>query len=195
MNQIFTDILNQGRMNMHGPGFKSREWFRAKATEVSRINATQLINNHSTLQRSKAQIGSMYLFSYDAKHKDTLPYYDRFPLVFPFALHDDGFTGINLHYLPHILRARLMDALYTLISNQNFDDKTRLRLTYNVLQSSSKYKYFQPCVKRYLFSQLRTRFLLIPANEWDIALFLPLERFTVNKNVVYRNTNAIVRKI
>jgi hypothetical protein len=192
---VFTDILNQGRQNFMRAGFAdSRDWFREKAREVSNVNLTRLINSNPAMQRAAVAPGYMYLFSYDPKFKDDLPYYDRYPLVFPFTMHPDGFTGINMHYLPHLLRARLMDALYNLASNQNFDDRTKLRMSYDILNSASRYKYFKPCIKRYLYTQLRTRFLLIPSNEWDIALFLPLERFTVNKASVYRDSNATVRR-
>lgn len=195
MAQIFADILNQGRQSFMRPGFAdSRDWFRDKAKEVSNVNLTRLINGNTQQQRSTIQPGFMYLFSYDPKYKDDLPYYDRYPLVFPFTVDGDGFTGINMHYLPHILRARLMDSLYNLVSNQNFDEKTKLRMSYDILNSASRYKYFKPCVKRYLYSHLRTRFLLIPSNEWDIALFLPLERFTTNKSIVFRDSNATVRR-
>ena len=128
------------------------------------------------------------MFGYDAKMKDELPFYDRFPVVFPFSRDADSFTGINLHYLPHIYRARLMDALYMIVSDQKFNDKTRLRLSYQLLSSSSKYKYFEPCVKKYLYNHVKTKFLQVPSNEWDIALFLPLERFTVSKNVVFKDS-------
>jgi len=177
------------------PGFgDSRDWFREKAREVANVNATRLINANAQNQRARVLPGFMYLFSYDPKTKEDLPYYDRFPLVFPFTIHPDGFTGINMHYLPHLLRARLMDALYNLASNGNFDEKTKLRMSYDILNAASRYKYFKPCIKRYLYSQLRTRFLLIPSNEWDIALFLPLERFTTNKSIVFRDSTATIRR-
>ncbi|CAB5221146.1 DNA end protector protein [uncultured Caudovirales phage] len=192
---LFTDILEQGRTSFVRPGFlDSRDWFREKAREVARINEKSLVTNNRELQRSRPVPGYMYLFSYDAKHKDTLPYFDRFPLVFPFSVDSDGFLGMNMHYIPHLLRARLMDALYDLSSNQKFDEKTKLRMSYDMLNASSKYKYFKPCVKRYLFSQLQTRFLLVPSNEWDIALFLPLERFTVNKKQAYNDSQQKIRR-
>jgi len=34
-----------------------------------------------------------------------------------------------------------------------------------------------PCIKRYLFSQIQSRFLEITADEWDIAALLPMESF------------------
>jgi hypothetical protein len=45
------------------------------------------------------------------------------------------------------------------------------------LQSASKYKYFKPCVKRYLWNHVRSKFVTIPPEEWDLVLMLPLERF------------------
>ena len=192
---VFADILEQGRQSFQKPGFTdSRDWYREKAREVRNINTTKLINSNPEYRTGRIMPGFMYMFAYDAKHKDTLPYYDKFPLIFPFQADSEGFTGINLHYLPHLLRARLMDALYNLVSNGKFDDKTRLRMSYDILNSSSKYKYFKPCVKRYLFSQMQTKFLMIPSSEWDIALFLPLERFTVNKAVVYKDSTNLVKR-
>jgi hypothetical protein len=191
---VFTNILKAGRTTMHQPGFvDSRDWFRQKASEVRTVNVQKIINSSPEQQRTNILPGMMYLYNYDPKHKDTLPFYDRFPLIFPFSMQSDHFMGINLHYLPLMYRARLMDALYSITSDQKFNEKTRLRLSYDLLNSSAKYKYFEPCVKKYLKSHVRSRFLLIPSNEWDIALFLPLERFNVNKSVVYQNTMHSLR--
>ena len=73
-----------------------------------------------------------------------------------------------------------MDNLYHLRTNELMNETTRLRLFsngYNMLKSSTKYKYFRPCIKRYLFEQVRSRFMEVPPEEWEYALFLPLERF------------------
>lgn len=192
---VFTDLVNKGRKTMQSPGLvDSRDWFREKAQLVRQVNTNTLINAHKEYNRNMVLPGFMYCFSYDAKYKDVLPYYDRFPLIFPFKDDGDSFLGMNMHYLPLMYRARLMDALYNVASNQKFDDKTRLRISYNLLNSSAKYKYFEPCVKRYLKSHVKSRFLLIPSNEWDIALFLPMERFTVNKNKVFQDSMNMIRK-
>lgn len=135
----------------------------------------------------------MYLFAYDPKHKDSLPYYDRFPLVFPFDRNSNGFTGINLHYLPIQLRAKLMDNLYELVSDDNYDANTRLRLSYNILHSLSKVKYFKPCVKHYLNSQVDSRFILIEPSEWQSALFLPLQQFKKARvSEVYKDSRKTI---
>mgnify|MGYP000208516384 FL=1 len=70
-----------------------------------------------------------------------------------------------------------MDSLYDLRSNDRYDEKTKLKLSYDVLNSASRFKYFKPCVKHYLTGQLKSRFLYVYPSEYDIALFLPLERF------------------
>lgn len=73
-----------------------------------------------------------------------------------------------------------MDNLYSLVNNEEADQTTRLQLGnngYNILNKSAKYRYFKPCIKRYLYENVRSRYMEIPADEWEIALFLPLERF------------------
>lgn len=185
---IFTDIMNQGRTAANKPGFDTVDWFRKKAQATMGINTSRLVAGNKDYQTTRILPGFLYMFGYDAKMKDVLPFYDKFPVVFPFSRDADSFTGINLHYLPYAYRAKLMDSLYQIVTDQKFNEKTRLNLSYRLLASSSRYKYFEPCVKKYLYSHVQTKFLQVPSNEWDIALFLPLERFTVSKGKVYKDT-------
>lgn len=126
----------------------------------------------------RVDIGKMYFFVYDPKMKKELPYYDRFPLIFPFKELSDGFMGINLHYLPPRLRAKLMDALYGLVNNKKYDETTRLNLSYRILNGAARYRFFKPTVKRYLLEKVRSRFIEVNAEQWDMALFLPVEQFS-----------------
>jgi hypothetical protein len=176
---LFDEILTQGVRAGQIPAreAKAREWYRGAAQDFRKVNESELMRGDKSRLTSQPQLGSMYMFYYDAKHKETLPYWDRFPLVFPFKKVDGGFLGINLHYLPHTFRAQLMDALYDITSNSRYDETTKLKLSYDVLSSASRFKYFKPCVKHYLTGQMKSRFLYIYPSEWDIALFLPLERF------------------
>ena len=176
---IFDNILTQGVRAGQIPArtTDARNWFR-KTAEQTNVAPSTLIKRNRGKQVGRTTIGSMYLFNYDPKHKKTLPYYDRFPLIFMIEDYNDGFLGINLHYLPPQLRARLMDALYGNVTNQKYDENTRLRISYNILKSAAKYKWFKPCVKRYLTSNMKSRPILIDPVEWDIALFLPTQRFS-----------------
>ena len=202
MAQIFSDILAKGvrRGEIPARTQTAREWYRNQAKRSgSGINATGVIEaskpkNSTATLTSEGQIGQMMLFEYDPKHKDTLPYYDRFPLIFPINIAKGGFLGMNMHYLPPRLRAQLMDALYDTANNERYDEKTRLEISYRILSQSSKYRLFKPTVKRYLTKHVRSRFVRINASEWDIALFLPLQSFqkgSVQK--VYADSRKIIR--
>jgi len=196
---IFTKILEQGEANLGKlkPGSPDvRDWFRDKAREVRSVRVESLVNKNPDHTKNSVRPGFMYLFQYDPKYKEELPYYDRFPLIFPFEDQGDSFLAMNLHYLPHVYRARLLDNLYELLNNSKYNETTKIRASYALLNSASRYKYFKPCVKRYLHSHVRSRFLQIPANEWDIAMFLPLERFAKkSKNYVYKESKDIINGV
>jgi hypothetical protein len=133
----------------------------------------------------------MFLFQYDAKHKETLPYWDKFPLVFPFSYESDGFMGLNLHYLPHAMRASLMSNLMERTSPNRHQD---LKLSYQILNAYSSLRYFKPCVKRYLYSHVKSQFLYITPEEWPIAIFLPLQRFQkASDGKVYADSRKMLR--
>jgi len=171
----FLKLTNQPDSNARTD--KARQWFKDQAQRVKTVDTQKLLAKGRENARSTVVTGQMYLFAYDPKHKNTLPYYDRYPLIFPIKKVPGGILGINMHYLPMPLRAKLMDNLYDLINNDAFDDTTRLKLSYNLLNSAAKFRYFKPCIKHYLNNQIDSRFIYIPPEEWEIALFLPLHRF------------------
>lgn len=71
-----------------------------------------------------------------------------------------------------------MDALYTRLSDKNYNFNTKLRISYNILNSATKYRWFRPCVKRYLYSKIvGGRMLRIAPKEWELTAFLPLAKF------------------
>lgn len=169
----------------------SVKWFRNEARHT-KIEAEQLFREPGRLTTRPA-LGQMQLFMYDPKHKKELPYYDLFPLIFCIAHHDDGFLGINFHYLPLPYRAALMDALYDNMTNTKINDNTRMAINYELLKSASKYRYYQVCIKKYLYKHLRSRMIVIPATRWDFALFLPIEGFQKkSKTAVWRDSKRIL---
>ena len=88
-----------------------------------------------------------------------------------------------------------MDALYDLVNNEKYDDDTRLRkLTYQRLNSAARFRFYRPCIKKYLNSQVRSRFFEVHPTEWDIALFLRTERFEKKaKRSVWAESRKMVR--
>lgn len=196
MAYLFQQIVKEGKDKGLKPGrVRTREWFRDKAKMVNKVNNQKLMREGILTSRINASsIGSMYMFFYDAKLKDKLPYWDRFPLVFPMGLYPDGFLGCNMHYLPPVMRAKLMDAFYTLRTDNNYDESTRIAMSYEILKASSRFSFFKPTIKRYLADHYKSRFLWIPPQEWDIALMLPTQRFQGKTKQVWRDSRARVKR-
>jgi len=153
----------------------SREWLRAKVKDL-KPTSSALMNDRNRLKNT-SMIGRMYFYFYDPKTKDSMPYYDRFPLVIPIERYNDGFLGLNLHYIHPKHRMILLDKLSDTASNDTYDDKTKLKINYRYLAAASKIFEATPCIKRYLFTQIESRFLEVSADEWDIAAMLPVESF------------------
>lgn len=195
MATTFDEILLRGVRGGQIPARtqQARDWFRNQA-KTTRVQPETVVRQERARYKNRVTIGKMYLFNYDPKHKKTLPYFDRYPLIFPVEKAGDGFYGINLHYLPYVLRAKLMDALYQLSSDDKYDEKTRLKIGYNILKGASRYKAFSPTYKRYLTNHVRSRFIEISSSEWDIALFLPLERFEkASKREVWADSRRMAK--
>ena len=153
----------------------SRAWLRAKVKDL-KPTSSGLMRDKDRLKNT-SMIGRMYFYFYDPKTKDTMPYYDRFPLVIPIERYNDGFLGLNLHYIHPKHRMILLDKLSDTISNDTYDEKTKLKINYRYLAAASRIFEANPCIKRYLFTQIESRFLEITADEWDIAAMLPVETF------------------
>jgi len=196
MAQVFTDLLTQGIRQGKIPAREqeARNWYREKAKDYGRVSERSMFRQDGDNRLvSRPVNGSMYMFSYFAKHRETLPYFDQFPLIFPYKRVPGGFMGINLHYLPHTLRAQLMDALYDVANNKKYDETTKLKFNYKVLDGAAKYKAFKPCIKHYLNSQVKSRFIYVYPSEWDLALFLPTENFTgASKRKVWADSRKMI---
>lgn len=172
---------------------ESRAWFMNKAKNLN-VSRSKLMKEDPIELRSRPAVGKMYMYFYDPKHKETLPYYDRFPLIVMVGPAPKGFMGLNLHYLPLATRAKFLDALLDTINNERYDESTRFRLSYEMLKRASKLKAFRPCLKRYLSSHVRSRLAMVPAPEWEIATFLPTADFEkASSSQVYRDSRRKMR--
>jgi len=154
---------------------ESQKWFRNKLKNIGQINRQKLLRDSALERVSRPRMGDMYMFFYDPKHKETLPYYDTFPLIIMVERAPGGFYGLNMHYLPPVLRAKLFDGLTK--SDERYDENTRFRARYRLLQSVRKLRYFKPCFKHYLTRHVEGRISKVEAPEWEIALFMPTQRF------------------
>lgn len=164
------------RQNLATNSKKAREWIKNKVKDLSGLRSSTLMRDNKRKQ-STFDLGGMYFFVYNPKLRNDLSFYDLFPLVIPIEMYSDGFLGLNLHYLAPIPRAKLLDTLSNFASNNKYDEKTRIAVSYQTLKGLSSTDAFRPCLKRYLSNHIRSQFLRINANEWNIAIFLPVESF------------------
>lgn len=192
---FFTDLAAKAfRAGVTPRTDQSRQWFRDEVRSLRNINRRKLLKDPALEPRNRARIGSMYMYFYDPKHRETLPYYDVFPLTIMVEPVPGGFYGLNLHYLPLALRAKLFDTLVDLTNNKKYDETTRFKLRYELLKSSSKLRYFKPCFKHYLYSQIEGRVAMVESTAWEMALFLPTEQFRkARKTAVWKDSRQALR--
>tara|TARA_A100001035_G_scaffold253608_1_gene226893 strand:+ start:26202 stop:26792 length:591 start_codon:yes stop_codon:yes gene_type:complete len=196
MSNLFRNIgYDAFRAGINPRTRQSRDWFRKKVQNLRNINRTELLQSDELklVNKSNPLIGSMNMFFYDPKHKETLPFYDRFPLIIIIGPAKGGFMGLNLHYLPPILRAKFLDELLNITNNNKYDETTRFQISYKMLQATTKMRYFKPCIKHYLFSQVKSRLARVHAPEWEIATFLPTADFAkASATSVYRESRKAI---
>ena len=173
-------------------GAKARaagDWFREKVRQAGASARMKAVTPNQLLRRQPDDnilLGKMFFYKYDPKFAKKLPYWDMYPLVFPFEKAPGGFYGLNLHYIPPRDRAVLMDNLNQYASNNKYDQTTRLELSYRLLKI---YGRAVPCVKRYLGDRIVSQTVRIDADEWEIAIFLPVERFQkASKGEVWKDS-------
>lgn len=197
MASKFEDVLrNAQRKGITDQYSKdSIDWFRKNVRKSAMSPGRLLREERDNLVGAWTNlgIGRIYFAYYQPKHRDTLPYYDKFPILIPFERYSNGFLSLNLHYLPPILRAKLLDGLYDTLNNKRFDEKTKMKISYGILKGASNTKHFKPCVKRYLGSHFRSKFIRVPQESWTTAVFLPVESFEkAGKQKVWADSRKMV---
>ena len=70
---IFSDILKKGSNRGFAAGKTDAaiKWYRTAAKSFTSVSRDRLLREKSQI-RTSVEPGSMYMFAYDAKHKDTL---------------------------------------------------------------------------------------------------------------------------
>lgn len=181
--------------NLDAKSEESIAWLRNVVRNVANINKYGTVASPTKIMKSDAAklkpanqivIGQLLFYFYDPKYKVELPFYDNFPLVFPFAMREDGkgFFGINLHYLHPAQRMKLLSAL--LEYKKGHGMRGRLDWDYSVLKAIATHEETRHCVKNYLFSQFKSPLFQVLPADWPIATMLPVERFQkVSKQQVW----------
>ena len=196
MESKLTQLANARPSDMQIGSKKSLEWLSQKIAELRNTsNIPAGMSRERFRQVDSFRLGKLYCFYYDPKGKESLPYYDRFPMVLAIEKYNDGFLGLNLHYLPFNYRMAFLGKLLKFAVQGEPGEIDRLRVTYDILVASKRLKEFRPCIKRYLSGHIQSKILAIQPNEWDIAAFLPLQQFRGAKSQeVWQESLEEIRK-
>lgn len=185
MSTIFEELENLKPEAVGTHTQLALEWFRTNIRRIFDRRMNEKVYLDGTKVGGEIVEGNMYMMFYNAKHKRTLPWYDRFPLVIPFDKRSiqDGFYGINLHYIPPMARQDLLEEMYKYGTEDGVD------INYEYFRSVSRLRPALPCIKRYLYSRIKRPPMQVQKEYWDVAAMLPTADFKgVNTNTVYAHS-------
>lgn len=193
-----TDILAQVRNN---PAFNAKNswaWFQWHVRFLANkqgMKKTDMFHQTGVTVSKTFMPGQMMSFFYSAKHKDTLPYWDAFPMIIPFGKTATGFIGINMHYVTVPTRLKLLNKLLSFVNDDTLQPKARMILSWKFLKNASKFPEIAPCIKQYLFGYVKSNFMIIEPKSWPLSIFLPVESFkgASNEQVWKDSKNVIGR--
>ena len=180
MGRISTNFFDIVRNHQNFNQKNSVDWFLRNVRQLGtamNVGPMRILGDNLANQSSAIAPGQMIMYTYDPKYKKTLPFYDTFPLVLPFAADETHFTGINFHYLYPRTRALLLNKLMEFVNDDRLTPNAKIQVSWNLLKNAGKFPEIQPAVKQYLFSHVKSRFLIVPPQDWMSAVFIPCERF------------------
>ena len=168
---------------------RSATWYRSQVNRIASGKTAGQLFREGKLQ-GRPSVGRLNLFGYNPKLRAKLPYYDIFPLVLPLEPTKGGFMGMNFHYLPPLLRFRLLERMQARASDRRFDSNTKFEVNYDDVKSI---KIVKPTIKKYLYAYCQTGFLRINADDAAIAIYLPVQRFKkASDAVVYSDSRKFL---
>lgn len=159
-----------------------QRWLFEKAAQTKNPTiARRLVVSNDQRGRSITILNRMYFFRYNPVGRYTLPKYDKFPMCIPIQRYSNGFLGLNLHYLPADARMKMIEMVLTTGGVFADADVTAMRVNYQLIKASAALESLAgPCIHRYLFSQVRSRFIEILPSEYEMAVQLPVEDWVFN---------------
>lgn len=148
---------------------KTEKWF----TET----LAKGVRSHTVVKPSP---GKIYAYIYDAKHKDTLPFWDRFPLIIFLGFSETKggtmlFHGLNLHYIPPKARQEFLESLLKQYSSTPvISNSTKLKIDWSKVKS---FRGADKMIKAYLPDHVKGKFVEIKPADWANVTLMPLQQF------------------
>lgn len=147
---------------------KSTEWFR----DVIKSS----VKGHIV---KAPKVGGIYAYVYDAKHKETLPYWDRFPLMIYLGSYtakngNKLLLGLNLHYIPPKARQEFLENLLVHANTDSVTNKTRLKINWSQVKSM---RGADQMIKAYLPGHIKGSMTEVKPHDWINVIYMPIQAF------------------
>ena len=174
----FINMMRNLTRNISQTTRDATDWFKKLVKDYGKSGKIK------TFRETRGPVaGQMYFFNYDAKYKDVLPYWDRYPLVFPIKFTSKGFLGVNLHYLPPNERLGVLAFMDSIKDNDKYDEPQKMIQQQRFLESFYTNTRYKVCVKRYLWGHVVGQsFMYVDPEDWAYVALLPFEQWSYNKN-------------
>mgnify|MGYP003343076996 CR=1 FL=1 len=157
-------------------------WFKSKASDTSGQAARNRIFAANDRSWDSAFVGKLYVFKYDAKTKDKLDMWDKYPLCLVLQRSKNGFLGLNLHYLPRSSRSTLLRSYDKYVDKDELDKGVTTGKGYSnweiladAFDDNGLGSLPRKSLKRYLNPYVRSKFVEIYPEEFDRAIQLPID--------------------
>lgn len=164
-----------------------RSQLRVRASDSAAANnqkSTKWFNNviKTSIRGHKVKMpesGKIYAYVYDAKHKETLPYWDKFPLIVFLGSYkakngNQLLLGLNLHYIPPKARQEFLEELLPLANTDTITNKTRLKINWSKVKNM---KGADQMIKAYLPGHIKGSMTEVKPADWHNVIFMPLQQF------------------
>ena len=165
LKSLVNDFRNQVKISKQNPNkskAKSAEWI---AGQMKRVKSRKV---------GKPAVGRLYMFGYDAKNKDTLPYWDKFPLIICIGVTPTHLLGLNMHYIPPKAREIFLESLLKFASTKVISNKTKLKINWSKIKAFPGAHHM---IKMYLASHVKVGFQEVAPKDWHNVIHLQTQQF------------------
>lgn len=181
-------------------------WFQRRVTKDVRVKASAILDTPASYATQKARgnksmVGKLYLYEYEAEmagDEDT-GLYDRFPMVFFF---NSGKTkagkqvlyGLNIHYLTPSQRAMLYQRLMAFKTSKRWTPNVKLKLQWDLIKAAAGTDIANKAVHSYRVDRIKSKMVEIPADDWQITIFLQLQKWMKPKDHTSTHSQSDAKK-
>ncbi|QIW87810.1 DNA end protector during packaging [Agrobacterium phage OLIVR5] len=179
-SQMAKDLEKANQGNINKRIRESVKYFAeknsAKFVDTGRANISLMTKGQRTA--SDYLPGQIFTFSYHPKHAETLPYYDRFPLILFLDVQKNGnLLALNLHYLNPVIRSRILGKIISTVGSNTMRHDTQMKITYGMVKEIAAYKPLGFAIKSYIPSHVAGKVVRIQPQDWDKAVVFPSQLF------------------